>query len=111
MKTTHTILALLAAGFLGHSAFGSDTNGPWGFAFSQDPHGGYHAMYYQTTGQPDTTSVALYTSSGGVISPMAVQDRTQADKGDVKLVIGTNQHGQANVAYIPVTSHFAPSGQ
>jgi hypothetical protein len=42
---------------------------------------------------------------------VAALQRIQPDNGDVKLVIGNDQHGQAHVAYIPQTSHFGPAGQ
>ena len=114
MKITHTILALLAAGFLGHSAFGADTSntyGPLGLAIMQDGHGGTHIVYYQTFGQQGTTSVALSTSSGGVMDPSLIQGPPQADNGQTRFVSGTNQHGQPTSAYIPLTSHFAQASQ
>ena len=110
MKITHTILALLAAGFLGHAAFASDTYGPLGLMIAQDGHGGQHIMFFQT-GLLPATSLALYTDGGGVATPVAALQRIQPDNGDVKLVIGNDQHGQAHVAYIPQTSHFGPAGQ
>ena len=114
MKITHTILALLAAGFVGQSAFGSDNNAPQlNLAITPDGHGGSHFQYYQSAPQGDATSVALATSSGGVADPVSYQQRNgpQPDQGQVKFVTGTNQHGQANSAYIPMTSHFSPGGQ
>ena len=112
MKITNTLLALLAALFLGHSAFGSDTNTPLALAIIQDGHGGSHFVYVQTYGQPWTTmTVALSTNSGGVADTTLVQGPPQADNGQVRFVIGTNQHGQANAAYIPLSSHFAQASQ
>jgi len=111
MKITHTILALLAAGFLGHSAFGSDTTGPLWLAIMQDGHGGSHIIYYQTYGQPGATSVALFSSSGSVMDASLVQGPPQADNGQVRFTTGTNQHGQASSAYIPLTSHFAQASR
>ncbi|HEX4085201.1 MAG TPA: hypothetical protein VHY22_09835 [Chthoniobacteraceae bacterium] len=127
MKITHTILALLAAGFLGQTAFaGSDMNTTMtqqqngctcpqpqqNLAVVQDGHGYYHFLFYQVTNTPAAGSVALSTASGGVItSPMTVQNGPLPDNGQTKYVIGTNQHGNAHAAYIPVTSHFAQAGQ
>jgi len=110
MKITYTILALAAVGFLGQSAL-ADCAGPFGFTILPNAHGGYHCVYYQSTGMPVDTTVALETPSGGVSAPMAPQPRPQADNGDVRFVIGTNQHGQANAAYIPVSSNFGPGRQ
>jgi len=45
-----------------------------------------------------------------VISPQGMQ-RPLPDNGDLRLVEGTNQHGQATAAYIPVSSHFSQAGQ
>ena len=112
MKITHTILAVLAAGFLGQSAFGDNTNNPLGFAVTQDGHGGSHFMYYQTNPTQDMTTVALSTSSGGVAGGQ-IQGRegNLPNSGAVRFVTGTNQHGQANSAYIPLDSHFGQAGQ
>jgi len=116
MKITHIILALSAAGFLGHSAFGSDSNScgcQLNLAVTQDGHGGSHFQYYQTAQPADATSVALSTGSGGVAGPMVLADRVGPlpDNGQVKFVIGTNQHGQPSSANIPMTSHFSQAGQ
>ena len=111
MKIIRATLALVVAGFLGQSAFGSDSNCALGLAIMQDGHGGNHIVYYQTYSQQSTTSVALWTNSGGVTDPALQQGPPQADNGQTRFVIGTNQHGQANSAYIPLTSHFAQSGQ
>ena len=111
MKITCTILTLLAAGLLGRTALGSDTNGPLAFAVIQDGHGGSHMMYYQTYDQQGTTTVALSTNSGGVMNTAPVQGPPLADNGQTRFVIGTNQHAQANSAYIPVSSHFGPASQ
>lgn len=116
MKIPHIIIALLAVGFLGQSAFGSDNNSPLCLALTQDGHGGTHFMYHQTYDQGfSTASVALLTSSGGMGNgnqlAVGAQEGPLPDNGDVKFVIGTNQHGQANSADIPMTSHFAPAGQ
>lgn len=115
MKLTHTILALLAAVTLGHSALGD--NGPTGnlgLAVTQDGHGGSHFLYYVNY-QPDqamnSTSVALSTSSGGVGTTISGRNGVQNDNGQTRFVIGTNGHGTASAAYIPVNSHFAPAGQ
>jgi hypothetical protein len=77
----------------------------------QDGHGGCHVVYNQTYGQQGTTSVALSTSSGGVMDTTLVQGPPQADNGQIRFVTGTNEHGQPNSAYIPLTSHFAPASQ
>jgi hypothetical protein len=110
MKITHTLLALAALGFLGQSAL-ADTAGPFGFTISQNGHGGYHFLYYQTTGLPDSMTVALETPSGGISAPLNVLQRAQSDNGNVRFVIGTNQHAQATAAYIPVSSNFGPARQ
>jgi hypothetical protein len=112
MKITSTILALAAAGLLGQSAFGDDNTGPLGFAITQNGHGSYHLQYYQTWAQNDT-SVALVTNSGGVDpgAPLQAQVGPQADQGQTRFVVGTNQHGQAAAAYIPVSSNFGPARQ
>jgi len=111
MKILKPILALLAAVCLGHSALGSDNNnGSLALAVTQDGHGGSHIMYYQTYSQ-ETTSVALSTASGGLMNSTAMQGPPQADNGQVRFVTGTNQHGQANSAFIPLSSHFAQSNQ
>ena len=124
MKMTQTILALLAAGFLGQSAFaGSDMNTAnlqqasapapqQNLAVIPDGHGNSHFLYYQVTQDPNAGSVALSTASGGVVTtPMTVQNGPLADDGMTKFVVGTNQHGTASTANIPVTSHFAQAGQ
>ena len=110
MKITHTILALLAAGFFGHSAI-ADTNSPLCLTFMQDGHGWYHIVYIQTYAQQGSTSVALSTNTGGVMDTATQQGPPQADNGQVRFVIGTNQHGQAGSAYIPLSSHFAQASQ
>jgi len=112
MKITHTILTLLAAGFLGHNAFGDNGTNPLSLAVTQDGHGGSHFAYYQTNPARDMTTVALYTSSGGlVVTPLPARDRPLTDDGQTRFVIGTNQHGQANCAYIPLDSHFGQANQ
>lgn len=108
MKIATPLLAMLAAGFLGHSAFGSCPS--LALCVAQDGHGFYHITYYQTAPMPDT-SVALFTGAGGVSTSGPGWQRPLPDNGDVKLVVGNDQHGQARMAYIPVTSHFAPAGQ
>jgi hypothetical protein len=112
MKITTTILALAAAGLLGQSAFGDDNTSPLGFAITQNGHGSYHYMYYQQTGQSDT-SVALVTNSGGVTTGLTLDAQTGplADQGQTRFVVGTNQHGQAVAAYIPVSSNFGQARQ
>jgi hypothetical protein len=58
--------------------------------------------------------VALSTGAGGVgaaMGPLQTQDRPLPDQGNVRYVVGTNQHGTPNAAYIPVSSHFQPAGQ
>lgn len=110
MKIALTIVALTAAAFLGQRAFGDDNYQPLALAITQDGHGHQHFQYYQTLGDTDT-SVALLTNSGGGVNTPEGMQRTQADLGEIRLVEGTNQHGQATAAYIPVTSHFAQAGQ
>jgi hypothetical protein len=110
MKIALSILALTATAFLGQRAFGDDYNPPLALAITQDGHGHQHFLYYQTLGDPSDTSVALVTSSGGGVNAPEGTQRTQADNGDVRFVEGTNQHGQATAAYIPVTSHFSQAG-
>lgn len=116
MKISYSVLALLAAGFLGHGAFGSpmdDNVAPPRLAVTQDGHGYYHFLYFQTNVAMDAaTSIALSTTSGGVVSsPMPLREGTLPDDGQTRFVIGTNQHGQSEAAYIPVTSHFAQANQ
>jgi hypothetical protein len=111
-----TILAVLAAGTLGPFAFGNDNNntGPMALAVTQDGHGGSHFLYYQTNPSQtqDTMTVALYTNSGGVVSTNLVgRDRPLTDNGATRFVIGTNQHGVANAAYVPQSSQFAQATQ
>ena len=112
MKIIRTILALAAAGLLGHSAFGDDNTGPLGFAITQNGHGSYHFLFYQNGAQNDT-SVALMTGAGGVatVLPLQAQEGVQADQGQTRFVVGTNQHGQASAAYIPLSSSFGPARQ
>ncbi len=112
MKITHSILALAAAGLLGHSAFGDDNSGPLGFAITQNGHGSYHFMFYQNAAQTDM-SVALETNAGGVTTtlPFAQQEGPLADQGQTRFVTGTNEHGQPTQAYIPVSSSFGPARQ
>lgn len=110
MKLTYSILALAVAGFLGQSAF-ADSPVQAGLAVTSDGHGGSHFMYYQAF-TVDNTSVALYTDQGGVgVTTYLGRNGIQPDNGDTRFVIGTNQHGQSNAAYIPVSSHFAQANQ
>jgi hypothetical protein len=119
MKIIHISLALLAAGFLGSSAFADNNNNnscscqtPLSLAVTQNGHGQLHFMYFQVS--PDNASVALSTSSGGVTGfagTMQEQDRPLPDGGNVRYVIGTNQHGQPMASNILISSHFAPAGQ
>ena len=117
MKITYTILALLTAGLLSHSAFGDNdsSSSSLGFAVTQDGHGQSHFLYYQSSGlaYPNIVapaSIALTTSSGGVDNSTVVLQPSDA-VGGVKYVIGTNQHGESMAAFVPVNSHFAPAGQ
>lgn len=110
MKIPSLILALAAAGFLGRSAFADDNAQPFALAMTQDGHGHQRFQYYQTMGDP-STSVALDTNSGGGVNTPLGTQRAQSDLGDTRLVVGTNQHAQATVADIPVTSHFSQAGQ
>ncbi len=115
MKIIEISLALLAASLLGSSSAIADNNGscqPLGYAVLQDGHGGSHFLYYQ--GSADAaTSVALNTSSGGVSGPGPIreQDRPLPDNGNTRFAAGTNQHGQFNAAYIPLSSHYSQAGQ
>jgi hypothetical protein len=109
MKITYTILTLLTLGFLNLGAYAD--NGPYALAVVQDGHGGSHFMYYQAPAD-STVTVALETDSGGVSGPVYMTNTgVLADNGQVRYVIGTNQHGNANAAYIPVSSHFAQGQQ
>jgi hypothetical protein len=114
MKITYSILALAVAACLGQSARADnyDNSGPLNFAVVQDPHGGSHFLYYQSNPVGDSTSVALNTSGGGVenIAFMS-REGVLPDNGEVKFVTGTNQHGEAASAYIPVSSNFAQGQQ
>ena len=111
MKITHTVLALIATGFLGATAFADNNWAPLALAVTQNGHGQQHFQYYQTLPQQGDTSVALYTNSGGgVMAPLGMY-RPISDNGNTRFVIGTNQHGVANAAYIPVSSNFAPASQ
>ncbi len=112
MTIVPTILALAVAGFLGQSAFGDDNTGPLGFAITQNGHGSSHFQYYQNGVQPDM-SVALETGAGGLaaIPPIQSQEGPMPDNGQVRFVTGTNQHAQANQAYIPLSSNFGPARQ
>jgi hypothetical protein len=109
MKTIPTIIALAAVGFLGQSAFADYQ--PLGLAVIQNGHGQQRFEYFPLNAQQADTSVALYTATGGGVSAPLGVDRPLTDNGDVKLVQGTNQHGQATAAYIPVSSHYSPAGQ
>jgi hypothetical protein len=117
MKITYTILALLAAGFLGQSAF-ADNNcscSSLGLAVSQDGHGGSHFLYYQSTGvaYPNIVapaSIAVTTPSGGIDGSTVVETPANAT-GGIKFVIGTNQHGQTMAAFVPAASNFGPARQ
>jgi hypothetical protein len=115
MKITRTILALLAAGFLGQFAFADNSN--QNLAVIPDGHGGSHFLYYQTNnlqgGGGGDSSVAISTASGGAgaSGPLVQQPGVLPDDGMTRFVMGTNQHGQAAGANIPVTSHYAPAGQ
>jgi hypothetical protein len=112
MKITRSILALAAAGLLAHSAFGDDNTGTLGFAITQNGHGSYHFQFYQNGAQYDT-SVALVTNAGGVAVPLPLQaqEGVLPDEGQTRYVVGTNQHGEANAAYIPLTGNFGPARQ
>jgi hypothetical protein len=112
MKTIPTIIALAAAGFLGHSAFANgNCQPPQGLAVIQNGHGQQRFEYFPQNARHADTSVALYTNSGeGAFAPLGIY-RPLPDNGEVKLVEGTNQHGQATTAYIPVSSHYSPAGQ
>jgi len=117
MKIKYSILALMAAGFLGQSAFADNTCPCTGLnlAVTQNGHGASHFMYFQTAGlaYPNIVapaSIALTTDSGGVdYSTVAV---SPADApGGVKYIIGTNQHGQSMAAFVPAASNFGPARQ
>jgi len=111
MKISYSILALSVAGFLGSTALGD--NGPFNLAVIQDGHGGSHFLYYQAGADP-TTSVALSTDSGGVGAggPLSAMTGTPPPNSDtMRFVIGTNQHGNANAAYITPSSNFGPARQ
>jgi len=117
MKITYTIAALLAGAFLSHGAFADNACQcpSLGLAVSQDGHGGSHFLYYQSAGPayPNIVapaSIALTTSSGGVDWSTVVSTPANTP-GGVKYVIGTNQHGEANAAFVPVDSHFGPASQ
>jgi hypothetical protein len=111
MKKTLTIIALAALGFLGQSAFADCNCAPLGLAVVQNGHGQQRFEYFPQSVQTADTSVALYTNSGeGPFAPLGIQ-RPLTDNGETKLVEGTNQHGQATAAYIPVSSHYSPAGQ
>jgi len=114
MKITTTILALVAAASLGQSAF-ADDNGtmPLALAVVGNGHGSYHTMYYQTAPGGADTTVAMYTDSGGVTTNTTLYSRERPlnDDGQIRFVVGNNQHAQARPTYIPVSSNFAPAGQ
>jgi len=118
MKITYSILALLATGFLGQSAFAEDNNCQntgLNLAVTQTGHGQSHFMYFQTAGlaYPNIVapaSIAITTDSGGVDYSTAAVSPSNAP-GGVKFVIGTNQHGQTMAAFVPVASNFGPARQ
>jgi hypothetical protein len=109
MKITATILALAAAGYLGH-AMADDSGRTFSLGITSDGHGNQHFQYHQDNAVPNS-SVALDTSSGGVTSQQGNWQRPLTDGGNTRFVIGTNQHGVAAGTYIPVSSNFAPAGQ
>lgn len=113
MKISLITLALTAALCIGQSARAGGCGCALGFVVVPDSHGSSHAMYYQTNPTGDMMTVALETNSGSGIAtgPLQTRDGVLPDNGDLRFVIGTNQHGEAGAAYIPVSSHFAQAQQ
>lgn len=88
-----------------------DSGRTFALAVTFDGHGGQHFQYYDTTNNAPDITVAIETSSGGGVNAPQGLQRPLTDNGNTRYVIGTNQHGQANAAYIPVSSNFSPAGQ
>ena len=112
MKITKMLLSAGLSAFLGHSAFADCTCNPLAFAVTQNGHGSYHWMFYQTNPGQTDTSVALDTANGGPVnSDIYARTGILPDEGQTKFVIGTNQHANATAAYVPVSSNFGQARQ